>query len=404
MKSIAVSALVLGATVWMAAAVAQTPVGALAIDERQGDQCGWTVDYDTARSAQAVVLREMRRGVLATDGMFGPPTQSAVRRWQTSRGARATGGLDGESVASLRPSVAGQPTFREQEPSGAAATSTAPAAVPPAVSAQQHRPPPATAEQENLFWQSIADSTNPAEFEAYLAQFPNGVFRALAEVRLAALRSPSNAAAAAADAERRSGDVLRDCPECPEMVVLAGGVLAMGRYEVTVGEYRAFAAATGGGAGGGCFTLGDGGDSWRDPGFPQTDGHPVTCVSWDDAQEYVSWLSRRTGATYRLPTEAEWERAAAGSQPGCDRLARGTRPDGTCPVGQYGTNAADLSDMVGNLWEWTSDCWEGNCGSRVVRGGSWGSSAELLRPGARGRYTTAIRFVAQGFRVSRTLD
>ena len=107
------------------------------------------------------------------------------------------------------------------------------------------------------------------------------------------------------------------------------------------------------------------------PGFPQTDRHPVTCVSWDDAQEYVSWLSRRTGATYRLPTAAEWERAAAGSQPGCDRLGRGTRPDGTCLVGTYGSNAAGLSDMVGNLWEWTSDCWEGNCGRRVVSGGSW---------------------------------
>ena len=104
------------------------------------------------------------------------------------------------------------------------------------------------------------------------------------------------------------------------MVVLPGGGLAMGRYEVTVGEYQVFASATGGGAGGGCIALG-GGDSWRNPGFPQTDRHPVTCVSWDDAQEYVSWLSRRTGATYRLPTEAEWERAASGSQPGCDRCA-----------------------------------------------------------------------------------
>ena len=131
------------------------------------------------------------------------------------------------------------------------------------------------------------------------------------------------------------------------MVVLAGGGLALGRYEVTVGEYRAFVSATGGGAGAGCVAWSDG-DSWQNPGFSQTDRHPVTCVSWEDAQEYVSWLSRRTGATYRLPTEAEWGRAASGSQPGCDRLGRGSY-EGTCPVGQYGTNAAGLSDMVGNV-------------------------------------------------------
>ena len=103
--------------------------------------------------------------------------------------------------------------------------------------------PQATAEQETVFWQSIVDSTNPAMFEAYLAQFPNGVFRALAEARLAELRTPANSVpggdgsrraaagspgsgsrtAAAADAPRRLGEVFRDCDECPEMVVMPGG-------------------------------------------------------------------------------------------------------------------------------------------------------------------------------------
>ncbi len=112
------------------------------------------------------------------------------------------------------------------------------------------------------------------------------------------------------------------------MVVLPGGSLALGRYEVTVGEYRAFASATGGSAGAECLSIG-GGDSWRDPGFPQSDRHPVACVSWNDAQEYVSWLNRTTGMTYRLPTEAEWDRAAAGSQPGCYENRTGNF--GTCP-------------------------------------------------------------------------
>ena len=367
--------------------------------------------------------------------MFGPRPRAAIRSWQTSRGERATGYLDGASVAALRRSLAGQPTLREREPAGTAAPSASAPAAPAAVSAARQQPPAASAEVELVFWQSIAASTNPAEFEAYLRRFPNGMFSDLAQIRLEALRAGSNAGsvsaggpaggvgspasgtrvsgaggasfggAAVVDAARRSGDVFRDCAECPEMVVLAGGGLALGRYEVTVGEYRAFVSATGGGADAGCRF----GGSWQNPEFPQTDHHqtdrhPVTCVSWEDAQEYVSWLSRRTGATYRLPTEAEWGRAASGSQPGCDRLGRGSRPNGTCPVGQYGTNAAGLTDMVGNLWEWTSDCWEGDCGRRVVRGGSWLSLAEYLRPGARLWNAAGDRDDHLGFRVSRTLD
>ena len=495
------------------ASAAQTPVGALAVDERQGDQYGWAVDYETAATARAralgecgsgcsVVLtfercaayaadqdedstavgwgesygsaegargaalsecgsrggsgctvrvwgcngpvveedlsldrsarREIQEGLQAqgfdpggADGMFGPRTRAAIRNWQSSQGARATGYLDGASVAGLRPSVAGQPTFRPREQPGAVAASVPASAAPSAVSpAPQPPTPAASAELEALFWQSIVNSTDPADFEAYLEGFPNGVFRRLAQNRLAALRAPANdrpasvgrpsggvgspstgsrvsgaggaafGAVAGGDAPRRPGDVFRDCDECPEMVVLPGGGLAMGRYEVTVGEYRAFVSATGG----------TGHDGWRDHDrFPQTDRHPVLEVSWDDAQEYVSWLSRRTGATYRLPTEAEWERAAAESQAGCqyDR----TENLGTCPVGSYGSNAAGLSDMVGNLQEWTSDCWEGNCGRRVLRGGSWVLNAEYLAQYLpRGWSGPAARNGIFGFRVSRTLD
>ena len=256
------------------------------------------------------------------------------------------------------------------------------------------------------------------DFEAYLAQFPSGVFHALAENRLAELSAPANNVpggagsrraeavgspgsgsriAGGVGAARHPGDVFRDCDQCPEMVAMPGGGLALGRYEVTVGEYRAFASATGGG-GDSCLS----GGTWRDPGFVQTDRHPVACVSWDDAQEYVSWLSRTTGATYRLPTEAEWERAAAGSQRGCDRERTGNI--GTCPVGAHGPNAAGLSDMVGNLWEWTEDCSEGDCGRRVLRGGSWYELAEDQRPGAHLGGSPNVRTYDGGFRVARTLD
>ena len=157
---------------------------------------------------------------------------------------------------------------RPREQPGAVAASVPASAAPSAVSpAQQPPSTAASAELEALFWQSIANSTNPAEFEAYLRRFPNGMFSELAQIRLEALRSPVNDAPASAgrptggvgspgtgsrvsgaggDAPRRPGDVFRDCDECPEMVVLPGGGLAMGRYEVTVGEYRAFVSATGG--------------------------------------------------------------------------------------------------------------------------------------------------------------
>ena len=281
------------------------------------------------------------------------------------------------------------------------------------------------------------NSTNAAEFEVYLSQFPNGEFSGLARARLAALQSPARTADAAAgarvgggaravsggrvpaasgrpgvaaaapstaggDARPRSGESFRDCAECPEMVVLSGGRLALGRYEVTVGEYRAFASATGGGAGGGCDAFGDG-DSWRNPGFRQTNRHPVTCVSWDDAQEYVSWLSRTTGATYRLPTEAEWNRVVAGTSEGSG-CAFDLDRRSTCPVGSYGANGAGLSDVAGNVWEWMADCWEGDCGRRVVLGGFWSPLAPNLRPGVRNRAVVADRVVDGGFRVARTLD
>lgn len=217
----------------------------------------------------------------------------------------------------------------------------------------------------------------------------------------AAVATPASMAAPVAaveqDARRGPGEVFRDCDLCPEMVVMPDGRLALGRYEVTVAEYRAFASATGGG-GDDCLL----GDSWRDPGHSQTDRHPVTCVSWDDAQAYVSWLSTRTGAAYRLPSEAEWGRAAAESQAGCHRGRTGNSVP--CPVGSYGSNAAGLSDMVGNVWEWTSDCREESCGRRVLRGGAWDTDARNLRPGVRYAFSGDTRYPFIGFRVSRTLD
>ena len=503
---------------------AQTAVGALAINERQGGQYGWAVDFDSTATARgsalgecgagcSVVLTFERCGAYAADpasgsraygwgesyasaddareralsecrtrggtgcvvrawgcngpvveeglaldrgarrqiqlglraggydpggadGMFGPRTRAAIRSWQRSRGARATGYLDGAAAQALRTGGASGPAAAQVARPGPSAANAAVQASPAGAEASS----PASPELEGLFWQSIMNSPNPAEFEAYLAQFPNGVFRTLAQARLAALQSPVGASAAPAgprpggagasavggrvpaasrpgtgnaapelgarDARRQPGEVFRDCAECPEMVVMAGGGLALGRYEVTVGEYRAFASATGGGAGADCWTwdrrVGDH-HSWRDPRFRQTDRHPVTCVSWNDADEYVSWLSQRAGARYRLPSEQEWERGAAGTtEQGC-----GSDPDqvsiGTCAVGSYGSNNAGLSDMNGNVSEWTASC-AGSCNRRWFGGGSWRSEPEDSRPTVDGHYGTRERDWTVGFRVARTLD
>ena len=200
------------------------------------------------------------------------------------------------------------------------------------------------------------------------------------------------------DARWPPGHVFRDCELCPEMVVMPGSLLALGRYEVTVGEFRAFASSTGGGPRD-CI----GGSSWRDPGYTQTDRHPVVCVNWFDTREYLSWLSRITGATYRLPTEEEWAGAAVGSQPGCHRDRTGRR--GACLVGSYGANAAGLSDMAANVVEWTADCPAGDCSRRVLRGSSWfADDVDTVRPSRRDLRPATLRGAALGFRIARTLD
>ena len=164
-------------------------------------------------------------------------------------------------------------------------------------------------------------------------------------------------------------------------------------------------------------------------------------VNWDDAQQYVAWLSRKTGKSYRLLSEAggrhdlaareaEWEYAAqAGS--GREQEAQrgaiqancygcGSRWGGkqTAPVGSFAANAFGLHDMLGNVWEWTSDCWTrsyavaasdasarmtGDCSARVLRGGSWYVNPGLARSAFRDWFTTGYRGGGFGFRVARTL-
>ena len=222
-----------------------------------------------------------------------------------------------------------------------------------------------------------------------------------------------------------AGEVFRDCEECPWMVVLPGGGLAVGRYEVTVGEYRAFVldmeyapryhpSALCDGAVAGRLRSGE---SWSNPGFLQSDSHPVTCVSFDDAQEYVRWLNLKTGGSYRLPTVAELVRASPGEtmdSVACVNRAGGPLAEaresaqlaeGTCPVGHYGLNAAGVADMAGNVMEWTADCPTDDLGLRcdVRMRGIFGRGWSSLRAGISHRANSFMnrtgRNDATGFRV-----
>jgi hypothetical protein len=155
---------------------------------------------------------------------------------------------------------------------------------------------------------------------------------------------------AARSPQPRMGEVFRDAPDAPEMVVIPPGAftmgspasepgryadespqhrvsigysLAVGRYDVTREQYAAFVTAT-------AYTGSGTGCDWRSPGFDQSGADPVVCVSWEDAQAYASWLSRKTGHTYRLLSEAEWEYAARAGELRRLRQPVGRKEDLAC--------------------------------------------------------------------------
>jgi formylglycine-generating enzyme required for sulfatase activity len=262
---------------------------------------------------------------------------------------------------------------------------------------------------------------------------------AVVDAQARAAAEPSPAAQAQTRAAHAAGvDVIfRDCPDCPEMVVIPAGraflasgrdvviaaSFAVGKFAVTFEEWDA------------CVSLGGCSHRPEDRGWGIWGGwgrgrRPVIDVSWDDAQDYVAWLSKRTGNAYRLLSEAEWEYAA---QAGTGREAKvtpgageanckgcGSRWDGeqTAPVGSFPANAFGLHDMLGNVKEWTADCLsesnigarsdgsahtDGDCSRRVLRGGCWRSRPELTRSARHFVCATDVRDDTIGFRVARTL-
>jgi formylglycine-generating enzyme required for sulfatase activity len=290
---------------------------------------------------------------------------------------------------------------------------------------------------------------------------------------------PEKAApAVAAAAIPQAGTVLHDCPTCPAVTVLPAGrfeqgskytdaaaspfekpahvvaiayPFAMSTNAVTVDEFRAFVAATGRDMQGGCDIY-DGNwrrrpdSSWENPGFAQTGSHPVTCASWNDAAAYAAWLSKTTGHRYRLPSASEWEYAAraggatvlpwADASGACaaanvaDQSAARRYPgwtvfgcdDGfafTAPVGSFEANAFGLNDMLGNVFQWTEDCWRadyagapingsartgGDCSDHELRGGSWFSTPAYVRANYRNHFAADYRTSSVGIRVVREVS
>ena len=258
------------------------------------------------------------------------------------------------------------------------------------------------------------------------------------------------------------GESFRDCPECPDMVVVPAGTFRMGApeseaksdnderpvqrvavssfavgvYEVTFAELDACAAS------GGC-----GGYRPYDGGWGRG-RRPVVHVSWQDAHAYVAWLSELTGKDYRLLSESEWEYAAragtatpfhTGATISTDQAnyngdyVYGNGREGeyrgrTLPVGSFLPNDWGLHDVHGNVWEWVRDCWKLNyqetpsdvvwkaekacggrecqtrgCQHRILRGGAWSSYLWNLRSAYRSGDVARIRYYQYGFRVARTL-
>jgi len=219
--------------------------------------------------------------------------------------------------------------------------------------------------------------------------------------------------------------------ETPQHWVGIERPFAIGRYPVTVGDWRAFAEASGWQPGGEV--------DWTAPGFAQGGLHPVVGVSWNDAQHYVAWLSERTGQRYRLPSEAEWEYACrAGTRTAFsfgDAIdtgkanydgnftwnggPRGEYRRGTTPVDQFAPNPWGLHDMHGNVWEWVQDvmhenydgapldgsAWEagGERARRILRGGSWLYNPRYLRSALRNGFSAVMSNDIVGFRVVREL-
>ena len=250
----------------------------------------------------------------------------------------------------------------------------------------------------------------------------------------------AGAACAQGTSSRFAG--IQDCPDCPELAIIPPGSFTMGTdsrhkyekpahtvtidkayaigiFEVTFDQWQA------------CFDAGECGEQMPDDHKWGEGKRPIINITWHDAKLYLKWLSNKTGKTYRLPTEAEWEYAArAGTeteywwgddigkeQANCRNCAP-TISHQSEPVDSFEPNPWGLYNVHGNVWEWTEDCWNktydgaptdgsawltGDCRQRVMRSGSWYYFSKNLRSAWRAKNHAKVKSYGIGFRVVREL-
>ncbi len=273
------------------------------------------------------------------------------------------------------------------------------------------------AQQEQQLWQQAQAGENGQTVQAYLDKYPSGSYAAAAQEKLAAIRKGE---ASGPKAET----TIRDCPDCPELIVIPAGSydmgetgsthrvtlksFALGKTEVTQGQWKAI--------------MGNNPSNFTSCG----DNCPVEQVSWNDAHAFIQKLNAKTGKQYRLPSEAEWEYAchAGGRQAYCgsdnlDSVAwhDGNSSNSTHPAAGKQANAFGLYDMSGNVWEWVEDsyhadyngapadgsAWQGDGANRVLRGGSWIVSPRVGHTASRNWNGPAVSYYNLGFRLARML-
>jgi formylglycine-generating enzyme required for sulfatase activity len=298
---------------------------------------------------------------------------------------------------------------------------------------------------DRALWDSVKDSRDVNDLKAYLRKFPQGLFAEVVGNRIKSMAqvlpplASTSIASTLPTATLQPVSTFKDCEDCPEMVVIPAGTFLMGskpdsfsgsqpssdkpqravsiksfslgKYEITQEQWYAVMGTM--------------------PSKFKGGNLPVEQVTWIDAQKFVTRISEKTGKTYRLPSEAEWEYAARAGSKTAYSFGDNERELGrfawfqynsneqTHPVGGKLPNNFGLYDIHGNVWEWTEDCWNdnysgaptdgsawvtGNCANRILRGGAWITAPQFSQSESRFQGAgSSTRSNSFGFRVARDL-